>query len=453
MRCSRPLALARFFTVKRNPIGQFLFYLLVAASFSLNAQQAGVIVAKIDTTHVVNQPVGVVLTIVDSGAGATSYLIQSSLTINAPQWVMEGNLIAGAGPGTHTVTLLNPTLTKKFYRVLGISGTASDADGDGLSDAFEASIGTDPFNPDTDGDGDPDGIEYAYGSNPRSAASRPGLTNLPRAEFAESTSSATEGEGVHSVKVVFDKPFHGSLKYQISSISSATAPADFQPLSGLLPVDGLDGSIPVVLVDDLNISESRFLCLQIVTDPTQPYARGGSIRHSLTIRENDSWWTCTLADRYAQRTLRLKILRSGLTTQVVLGAGAGLDGLPVLSSESTNAQTSLSEGVVPKGTWPGVVKFDQPTRFQIASPPLPTSTGGLFGLGTGLARVVELVSQPSATGPFSFHSIASTRYVGSYTETLSIPGGSYLGTTNSGTFVLVRDVPIPSSPGNPLSNP
>jgi hypothetical protein len=35
-----------------------------------------------------------------------------------------------------------------------------DTDGDGLTDAFEAEIGTDPNNPDTDGDGFDDGEEH-----------------------------------------------------------------------------------------------------------------------------------------------------------------------------------------------------------------------------------------------------------------------------------------------------
>ena len=41
-----------------------------------------------------------------------------------------------------------------------------DSDGDGLSDDFERSIGTDPNQPDTDGDGMHDGWEHKYGFNP-----------------------------------------------------------------------------------------------------------------------------------------------------------------------------------------------------------------------------------------------------------------------------------------------
>ncbi len=41
-----------------------------------------------------------------------------------------------------------------------------DSDGDGLSDADELAIGTDPTNPDTDGDGISDGVEVKVGMNP-----------------------------------------------------------------------------------------------------------------------------------------------------------------------------------------------------------------------------------------------------------------------------------------------
>ena len=41
---------------------------------------------------------------------------------------------------------------------------AGDADGDGLPDRKEATVGTDPNNPDTDGDGTPDGLDDADGN-------------------------------------------------------------------------------------------------------------------------------------------------------------------------------------------------------------------------------------------------------------------------------------------------
>jgi len=283
------------------------------SSRHVRAAQPASIVAKLNVTSVNNGTVGVTLTVSDSGSGATSLLIQSSPSLETPVWAKEGNAIPWSG-ATTTITLPASTSVKKFYRVLGLSGTATDSDGDGLSDAFEQSIGTDPLNPDSDGDGYSDGLEYSFGSNPLNAASNPGLTNLPRAEFAEATSTAAEGDGLHLIKVVFDKPFQGNLKYEILATSTASAPADFEPLTGSVPVNGLETSIPIYLVDDFNISQSRTLSLQIVRDPAQPYARGGQTRHILTITENDAWWTGVLQDKFAQRNFRVKILRKGSVT-------------------------------------------------------------------------------------------------------------------------------------------
>lgn len=50
-----------------------------------------------------------------------------------------------------------------------VEDTREDSDGDGLSDAREAELGTDPSNPDSDGDGINDGDEVALGTDPNNA--------------------------------------------------------------------------------------------------------------------------------------------------------------------------------------------------------------------------------------------------------------------------------------------
>jgi hypothetical protein len=289
-----------------------------------------------------------------------------------------------------------------------------------------------------------------------SVASKAAFTTLPRAQFAELNSTAIEGEGTHLIKVIFDKPFHGTLKYRTLPISTASAPADFAALSGALPVDDSVAYLSVSLADDLSVSGSRMLCLEIVTDPAQPYARGGQTRHVITIAENDGWWTGVLQDKFAQRNFRVKILRNGSVQQAVFAAGAGLDGLPILKKETSVAaanQSSQSEGVIPKGTWQGAVPFYAATHFEITSPAMPASTGGLFSAGAGLTRTLDLDCRPSATGSFQFHSIAEGRYIGTYTEVLAFSSGNSLATTNVGTFVLVRDVPPLPQLVNPFTAP
>jgi Tol biopolymer transport system component len=69
-------------------------------------------------------------------------------------WVAESTLLAGT---TQTVAA-NQTAA-------AIAGEL-DTDGDGLTDQYEISINTNPYNPDSDGDRSWDGVEVQVGSNP-----------------------------------------------------------------------------------------------------------------------------------------------------------------------------------------------------------------------------------------------------------------------------------------------
>ena len=52
-------------------------------------------------------------------------------------------------------------------------GPVVDSDGDGLTDAEEAELGTDPNNPDSDGDGYEDGVEFDGNTDPTNANDHP----------------------------------------------------------------------------------------------------------------------------------------------------------------------------------------------------------------------------------------------------------------------------------------
>ncbi len=58
-------------------------------------------------------------------------------------------------------------LTNAEEQLLGTDPNKPDSDGDGLKDGEEVALGTDPKNPDSDGDGDTDGDEVDYGSDPK----------------------------------------------------------------------------------------------------------------------------------------------------------------------------------------------------------------------------------------------------------------------------------------------
>ena len=71
-------------------------------------------------------------------------------------------------PLIEQVEVFNTGGATNFTTWLAFSpSSAQDIDGDGLSNAAEAALGTDPENPDTDGDGMPDGYEVANGLNPK----------------------------------------------------------------------------------------------------------------------------------------------------------------------------------------------------------------------------------------------------------------------------------------------
>jgi hypothetical protein len=197
-------------------------------------------------------------------------------------------------------------------------------------------------------------------------------------------------------------------------------------------------------VDNTNISPLRLVFLQITNSPTDLYARAGQTRHTVILSENDAWWQGVLKDKYAQRNFRVKLLHGPGTSTVFFAAGAGQDGLPVPASEQGNPQSSQSTGVIPVGTWLGAIPFDTTNHFKIVSPPLQVSSGGFSLFGTnaaGLTRTLTLESLPVPGDTNNFHRIIPGAYVGAYTEVMTLGGNNYLGRTNSGTFVLVRDIP------------
>jgi hypothetical protein len=158
------------------------------------------------------------ITVQDTGS-ITNHQLQSSAALGRTWGPGAASFVAVPGqPGFFRATISRPAAATVFYRVLGatsMAGTPDDTDGDGLSNALEAILGTNPNLFDSDGDGFSDGMEYLYGTNPNDPNSFSHLTTLPRAEFAQAMSSATEGSGPHGVTVRFDKTYSGALKYVV----------------------------------------------------------------------------------------------------------------------------------------------------------------------------------------------------------------------------------------------
>ena len=98
--------------------------------------------------------------------GGGAYLAGSVVTLTAePPEGMDFAGWAGDASGTSATTTLLVNGNKQVSAYFG--DTSLDSDDDGLSDLYEQSLGSEPYNSDSDGDGLKDGDEAnIYGSNP-----------------------------------------------------------------------------------------------------------------------------------------------------------------------------------------------------------------------------------------------------------------------------------------------
>ena len=379
------------------------------------------------------------LTIEDSGS-STSYELQGSPAMAAGTWSTVTAPYTAVSARSGYFTIPATAGGARFFRVIAYSGTADDTDGDGLANSYETGFKhTNPNIFDTDSDGFGDGQEVVYGTDPLNSASKPVFSAKPAVEFAELVGNAVEG-GTQTVKLVFDRPFSGPVKYRVVTDNSTVTPADYAPLEGVTQVSGTEGAIVVRWTDDWELKPDRMLALDVVAGESDPYRTGGRSRHIIRLAGNDAWWTGSAADAYAQRNFRVKLARNAAGLQASFGAGPVHDGLPLLTGEAAADRTSQTEGLIPAGTFAATVRFDTATRFEITSPPMPLPAGGLAGAAGQLTRTVTLESNPAGNPA---HFMEPARIIGSYTERLESVASPHLNRVFTGVFVILRDLPTP----------
>lgn len=366
-------------------------------------------------------------------AGSTNFSVVGSTNFTA--WsTLPGATVKVVDNGHVQVQIPRPSSPKEFMRILATIST-NDPDADGLPTEVELSLGTNPFKVDTDGDGFSDGVEVLAGTDPLNPNSYPNRAGVPVVTFTNSISIAVEGAGSHAVKVTFDRPFTGNLQYTVNARSSAIAGQDYQALSGFLPVNGTTAQIVVTPVDDRVVRPERTLFLDLTQ--VAGYQIGVRSTHAVRTTDDDGYWTGSLKDKYAERNFRLLITASNGISQASFVAGAGFDGLLVLTNSAPG--TSISEGIIPAGVYAGVLRSNTAAVFSLSSPQLAAGSGGLFTAYVQLARSFDLL----AVATDSAHFISPTLIVGTYTERIGVSGttASYLDRTNTGNFALVHDLP------------
>lgn len=368
----------------------------------------------------------------------THYELQTSPDLISAWAIVPGANIQISG---NLVTATTPFLDdgSRFYRIRGfmeVVGTLDDRDGDGLGNNFETfTHGTNPDLFDSDGDGWSDGKEFAFGTNPNDIHDFPNQSDLPAIAFAESLSSALEGNGPHTVTLQFSSPYSGTVLYSVNARSTASAPTDFQTLSGSVAVSGSSAVISINPVNDSEISGERLIVLDLVAPPNGAgYRRGGRASHVICLGDNDAYYSGALQDGIAERNFRVRVLRESGATSVTFVAGAS-DG----TTAPAGIAGSQSEGIIPiapQSAWPGTGIIDSPSHFRAISPPLPTGATGLFTSTANLQRTLTLDASEASL-------ITPDRIIGFYTDSVSSadPGKIYLDRTTSGRFVLIKDLP------------
>lgn len=402
---------------------------------------------KIDQLVRSNGTVTIQFTDSRTGLWTNLYGLEAAASLNPPvNWTnASGAVFAFLGANQYRVTA--PALASfSFYRLLDLGSI--DSDGDGVPDAVEVALGTNPNVPDwiqdTDGDGFSDGLEIVNGSNPLNASSRIVRGLQPEVQFVQTASRTIEGAGTHSVPIEVSTNYSGLVYYSLSVMSTASNGVDFtHPLNGVVAVQNGAGVIPLNVLDNLAVEDMEAIVLVLEDDLAGTYHTGAFPTHTVLLIDNDANWSGLLQSGVGETSFRLCLMRSNSQSSALL--------IPSPKSTTNHLGGQLIP-VPPPGQkgWPVTNLWLTATEFTGQSVPLPAGTSRLLG-ASPLVRTLSFSAIPPPLGVTNVLYLFKTNasfgalvIAGEYTEVLAPaqPGGPAMQFTNRGNFFLSREAPV-----------
>jgi len=426
--------------------------ILRAVSFLAGLALAPVIcqaqeVFKIDQLIRSNGTVTIEFTDSRTAALASTRALDTTASLNPPiNWTnASGALFSSLGGSRYLVTA--PALASfSFYRIVDLG--ALDSDGDGVPDAVEVALGTNPNVPDwiqdTDGDGYSDGLEIVNGASPTNNTSRILRGLQPEVQFVQTTSRTIEGVGTHPVPFQFKSNYTGKVYYSLSVMSTATNGADFaHPLNGMVEVQNGAGAIPLNILDDLEVEDIEAIVLVLEDDVVGTYHTGAFQTHTVLLIDNDANWSGLMQSSVGETSFRLCVLQSSGQVSAML--------IPS-SKATTNHPGGQVIPLPPPGQdgWPVTNLLLTATEFTGQSVPLPAGSSRLLGQ-VPLVRTLSFSAVPPPPGVTNVLYLSKTNasfgplvIAGEYDEVLTStqPGDAFLRFTNRGNFALSREAPV-----------